>query len=412
MNVLLKATRGIQQLSKGAVLLGALSVSLGAHASTPHTGTFVHPGLLQTQQDFTRIREKIVNHNHPWLEGWRKLIDNKHASLTWQANPVPVVYRTANGPNNYNKLFNDAAAAYALALRWQISGDAAYADKAVNILDQWASTLTSIQGENGRSLAAGLYGYQLANAGEILRGYPKWKAEDFHRFQNMMLTVFYPINHDFLVHQDGMLPDHHWANWDLANMNSILAIGVLTDRRDLYNEAIDYFKHGAGNGAIEHAVWKLYPEGLGQVQESGRDQAHTMLDIALLGSFCQMAWSQGDDLFGYQNNRVLQGAEYVAKYNLNHEVPFTTFINSAFKQKVISPDKRGEVRPIWELLYNHYVVLKGLNAPYVKAFAQKVQPEGGGGDYGPNSGGYDQLGYGTLLYSLGEYGVTRAELVP
>lgn len=26
--------------------------------------------------------------------------------------------------------------------------------------------------------------------------------------------------------------------------------------------------------------------------------------------------------------------------------------------------------------------------------------EGGGGDYGPNSGGYDQLGYGTLLYRL------------
>ncbi|WWG86194.1 alginate lyase family protein [Pseudomonas poae] len=361
----------------------------------------MHPGLLQTQQDFMRIREKIVNRNHPWLEGWQKLIDNKHASLTWQANPVPVVYRTANGPNNYHKLFNDAAAAYALALRWQISGDTAYAAKAVSILDQWASTLTGIEGENGRSLAAGLYGYQLANAGEILRGYPKWKAEDFHRFQHMMLTVLYPINHDFLVHQDGMLPDHHWANWDLANMNSILAIGVLTDRRDLYNEAVDYFKHGAGNGAIEHAVWKLYPEGLGQVQESGRDQAHTMLDIALLGSFCQMAWSQGDDLFGYQNNRVLQGAEYVAKYNLNHEVPFTTFTNSAFKQKVISPDKRGEVRPIWELLYNHYVVLKGLNAPYVKAFVQKVQPEGGGGDYGPNSGGYDQLGYGTLLYSLG-----------
>jgi len=32
--------------------------------------------------------------------------------------------------------------------------------------------------------------------------------------------------------------------------------------------------------------------------------------------------------------------------------------------------------------------------------AAAVRPEGGGGDYGPNSGGYDQLGYGTLLYTL------------
>jgi hypothetical protein len=29
----------------------------------------------------------------------------------------------------------------------------------------------------------------------------------------------------------------------------------------------------------------------------------------------------------------------------------------------------------------------------------KVRPEGGGGNYGPSSGGYDQLGYGTLLYT-------------
>lgn len=37
---------------------------------------------------------------------------------------------------------------------------------------------------------------------------------------------------------------------------------------------------------------------MGQVQESGRDQGHAMLDIALLGAFCQMAWNQGDALFG------------------------------------------------------------------------------------------------------------------
>jgi hypothetical protein len=36
----------------------------------------------------------------------------------------------------------------------------------------------------------------------------------------------------------------------------------------------------------------------------------------------------------------------------------------------------------------------------VQRFAEKVRPEGGGGDYGPNSGGYDQTGYGTLMYTL------------
>lgn len=150
-----------------------------------------------------------------------------------------------------------------------------------------------IGGSSDKFLASGIYGYQLANAGEILRTSPLWRADDFQRFQSMMLGVFYPMNHDFLTRHNGAKIDHYWANWDLANMASMLSIGILADRRDIYAEAVDYFKHGAGNGSIEHVVWKLYPGGLGQVQESGRDQGHTTLDIALLGAFCQMAWSQG-----------------------------------------------------------------------------------------------------------------------
>jgi hypothetical protein len=125
-----------------------------------------------------------------------------------------------------------------------------------------------------------------------------------------------------------------------------------------------------------------------------------MLDIALLGTFCQMAWNQGDDLFGYDHNRVLLGAEYAARYNLGYDVPYTSYTNSDVTQMTISEKSRGDLRPIWELLYNHYVVLTHMSAPYVDAFAKKVRAEGGGGDYGPNSGGFDQLGYGTLTFSL------------
>jgi hypothetical protein len=238
-----------------------------------------------------------------------------------------------------------------------------------------------------------------ANAAEILRDYRAWSSTKFDRFQRMMLTVFYPMNHDFLVHHNGAEIDHYWANWDLANMDSILAIGVLTNRHEICAEAIDYFFHGAGNGSIDHLIWKIYDDDVGQVQESGRDQGHTMLDIALVGAFCQMAWNQGKDLFGYDHNRVLKGAEYAAKYNLGYDVPYTPYRNSDVTQPVISSAARGDVRPIWELLYSHYVVLRQLDARFVAEFAKKVRPEGGG-DYGPTSGGFDQLGYGTLTFSL------------
>jgi hypothetical protein len=113
-----------------------------------------------------------------------------------------------------------------------------------------------------------------------------------------------------------------------------------------------------------------------------------------------MAWNQGEDLFGYDDNRFLRGAEYVAQYNLGKQVPYMAYTNSDVTQAAISENARGDVRPIWELIYNHYVVLKGLSAPSFKAFSEMVRPEGGGGDYGPNSGGFDQLGYGTLTFSL------------
>ncbi len=348
------------------------------------------------------MKTNLTKGRQPWVQGWQKLTSNRHATLSWASRAQSVIYRGRNPQHaeNYALLFNDAAAAYALAVRWKLSGDDAYASKAVDILNAWSSQLTAIDGCSDRFLASGIYGYELANAAEILRTWPKWHAADFGRFKAMMLAVFYPMNHDFLTRHNGTNIDHYWANWDLANMASMIAIGVLTDRRDIYSEAVEYFKHGQGNGSIQHVIWKLYPDGLGQVQESGRDQGHSMLDIALLGAFCQMAWNEGDDLFGYDDNRVLKGAEYVARYNLGHDVPYSTYRNSDVTQPAISPAARGDIRPIWELLYNHYVAFKKLKAPGLSAFTQMVRPEGGGGDYGPNSGGFDQLGYGTLTYSI------------
>ncbi|MGZ2484183.1 hypothetical protein ACVITL_002706 [Rhizobium pisi] len=392
--------------TNGNATSGNAPSDANSNANTVTAGSsgrkFVHPGLLQTQSDFDRIITMVKAKSEPTFSGWQRLINNGHSSLKYAPRPVSLVIRgQGTRPQNYPVLFNDAAAAYALALRWKISGDDAYAINAIQVLNAWSSTLTAIDGSSDKFLASGIYGYEMANAAEIMRTYKGWSADDFSKFQNMMLTVFYAMNHDFLVRHNGAKIDHYWANWDLCNIASMLAIGVLTDREDIYKEAINYLYGGAGNGAFHKMFWKVYDGGLAQGQEAGRDQGHSMLDIALIGAICQMAWSQGDDLYGYDNNLVLAGAEYVAKYNLGYDVPYTTYKNSDTTQTSISEGSRGpNVRPMWEMLHNHYVVLKGLDAPYVSTFTTLARPEGGGGDYGPNSGGYDQLGYGTLLYTL------------
>jgi hypothetical protein len=369
-----------------------------------HTGLFVHPGLLSNEEDFRRMKAMVSAGREPWKSDWEKLIANPHASLKWEPHPASVIYRGIDRGQtereNYAQLYQDAAAAYSLALRWRISGDPAYGRKAVQILNAWGTTLTKISGNSNADLASGIYGYEMANAAEIMRSFDGWDRSDFGRFQEMMLRVFYSMNLEFLKGHNGARIDHYWCNWDACNMDSMLAIGVLCDKRSIYDDAVRYYKEGPGNGAIAHAVCYVYPGGLGQWQESGRDQGHTQMGLGLLATFCQMAWNQGDDLFGYDDNRLLAGAEYVAKYNLGEDVPYRTYKNSDVTQPVISPVGRGGQRPIWEILYNHYVKLEGVPAPYVTRAADSVRPEGGAGDYGPNSGGYDALGYGTLTFTL------------
>jgi hypothetical protein len=373
--------------------------SLGFNQSQAQT--FTHPGMLHKQTDLDRMKSMVNLKIQPWTSGFAKLQANPHSAATIVAKPSSTVYRGTGSPENYGQFYNDIASAYANALRWHATGDLSHAEASIRILNAWSVSLKTIDGTSDKYLASGIYGYEIANAAELMRNYSGWAQKDFQRFQKMMLEVFYPMNHEFLLYHNGSCVSHYWANWDLCNMAAMLSIGILNDNRAIYLEAIEYFKHGAGNGAVQNTVWHIHPGNLGQWQESGRDQGHALMGPAVLGAFCEMAWNQGDDLYGYDDNRVLKGFEYVAKYNLGEDVPYLAYDNcSKANQQVISSTDRGGLRPGWELIYNHYVNLIGIEAPYSSQYAQKVRPEGGGGDYGPNSGGYDQLGYGTLTASL------------
>jgi hypothetical protein len=396
-----------QKSIKNTQTAADLTASTLSSQVTAAITAFAHPGLLHNSADFARMVSKVAAGAQPQLSGWNMLLANSHSSSSYvMKGPVPIVYRGTGSPENYSKLYNDIAAAYQNALRWKIAGTTANANLAVSIMNAWSSTLTSIQGTSDKYLAAGIYGYEFANAAEIMRSYSGWAAADLTRFKNMMLNVFYPMNHAFLTNHNGACISHYWANWDACNMASILAIGILCDDTAKFNEAIYYFKSGAGNGAYGHVAPYAYSVsgGLAQCQESGRDQGHCGLDVSLYGAFCQMAFNQGQDLFAYNpwkdaRPRIQGMCEYIATYNLVDSVPYTTYNNcDNVNQTVISPNSRGDVRPSWELLYAHYVQLRGLSSPAIQAYAQKVRPEGGGGDYGPNSGGYDQLGFGTLTF--------------
>ncbi|MFJ9158022.1 alginate lyase family protein [Streptomyces griseoviridis] len=395
---LLKAVGGVS----AALAVGASASALTGGTASAAPATFTHPGMLHAYGELNRAKVYVAAGKEPWLSGWNRLVTNAHSASSWTPNPQATVIRGGTG-ENYGTLYNDIHAAYQNALRWKIGGTTANADTAVKILNAWSAKLTTVTGNADRFLAAGIYGYQFANAAELMRGYSGF---DLDRFKTMMLDVFYPLNNDFLLNHNTACVTNYWANWDLCTMNSILAIGILCDDAAKYDQAVTYFKNGAGNGSVTHAIPFVYADqGLAQYQESGRDQGHTMMGMGQLATFCEMAWSQGDDLYGYDNNRVMKCAQYIAKYNLGQDVPFTTYTwgtgqsCSQQSQTVIATDSRGQLRPVWDILYYHYAKRRGLSVPYIQAMAESVRPEGGGGDYGSTSGGFDQLGFGTLMYA-------------
>lgn len=381
----------------------------------------VHVGALHTPEDFSRIKAKIQAGEEPWVSGWNKLLANKHAdnsdTTNWnrERDARTKIIRGGDG-ENYQCAYWAAAGAYQKALRWKISGNTDYAAMAIEILNKWAATCTEVTGDTNYALAAGLYGYQFAVAGELLRDYSQWQRQDFKKFQEWMVDVFYSKNKYYLDSHHGTCDDHYWANWDLCNLASVLAIGIVADRRDIYNYGVNYLLNGNGNGKWTKAINYIHTlengEVLGQIQESGRDQGHATLCVGLMGIICQLAWNQGDDFFGYLGNRFLAGCEYEAKYNIAlSDVPFHEYVrqwgpkdnpNQPETHTAVSSSARGTNRPMWALPYYHYTAIKHLNVSkltYTKMGLDSMPTEGGGGSDGGSSGSYDLLGYGTLLYT-------------
>ena len=391
------ADAGASAAGSGAANTDTSGSATSTAAAATTTRVFTHPGLLHTEADFTRMRTQLAASREPWVAGYRALTSSSRAQLGRDPQPVATAIRGGDG-ENFRAMVEDVQRAYQLALRWKVSGDTAYADQAVRYVNAWVTTMTTLTGNGDRFLAAGIYGYQWANAAEILRTYAGWAAADIAACQKWLVTNFYPLTSSFLKDHNGSNVTNHWANWDLVCLVGMLAIGVFSDRTDIYQEALNYFNNGRGNGAAQHIVYARHPGHMGQWQESGRDQGHATLSLGMAGYLCEMAWNQGDDLYGMDDNRLLAGAEYVAKSNLKdasgafYALPFYTYSNRQGTFTAVSDGGRPNYRPCWEPIYNHYVKRKGLAAPWVTSLAAQLRPEG-------NTWLGDDLSFGTLTYS-------------
>ncbi|MDX3243952.1 alginate lyase family protein [Streptomyces sp. ME18-1-4] len=367
----------------------ALLVPGAARAAENETGsrTFAHPGLLHTAADLARMKAAVAAQESPVYDGYLAFAAHARSKATYPIQNTGQITSWGRGPTNFqNQAVADSAAAYQNALMWCVTGNRAHADKARDILDVWAASLTTITGADG-PLGAGLQAFKFVNAAELLRhtGYDGWAAEDIARCERSFLDVWYPAVSGYMLYANG--------NWDLTALQTILAIGVFCEEPVLFEDALRFAAAGAGNGSIPH---RIVTEA-GQGQESGRDQGHEQLAVGLTGDIAQVAWSQGVDLWGFDDHRILANAEYAARYNLGGDVPFTPDLDRTGKyvKTTVSAVGRGSLPPIYEMYYAHYAGVRGLDTPYTKAAVFR----GTGGARVVEGSNDDLPSFGTFAYA-------------
>ncbi len=404
---------------------------------------FMHPGGIVSQQDIDRAKQLLAAGDARIKRAWDILCANEYSHddiATW---PTETVVRGGGSGQNYMNCARGAAMAYQNALRWKIGGTRANADAAVRILMQWARQCKGLGGDTNVSLAAGIYGYEMANAAELMRDYDGWSQEEFDEFRQWMIRVFYNPSIDFLRRRHdtwlnwrypnmGERPGHYWSNWGLCNALCVMSIGILCDDVHMYNQGVSFYKYDHQgtfkadrsqlnqivNDGCDEFIGNLVPivmpdeRGpfgfLGQMQESGRDQGHALMALGLALDICQVGLNQGDDLFAYMDDRIAAGLEHVAALNFGgvaaSSLPWKNYNYSDCRGALgegwlmTGPNEggKGEYRPYWDRAIGYYEGLRGVRLQYAEKASAAVCPDGGGGNYSQNSGGFDHVGFSTL----------------
>jgi parallel beta-helix repeat protein len=314
---------------------------------------FVHPGMAQSRQDLDYMKKMVLAGQQPYKDAFEKL----KAETQRDFKPQPFAHVSV-GPYGANsqggtELFSSANQSYNNAMLWYITGDKAYADKAIEILNAWSYSLWDFD-ENNAKLNVGLTSFYFLNAAEILKNTNAgWKQKDIDQFKRMILGPYYQTIKDFFTEANG--------NWDGSIINSMLCMGIFTDNHEIFNRAVERYYHGPNNSGITKYV---YPSG--QIQESTRDWGHVQLGIGEFEKAAEIAWTQGVDFYGAAGNRLALAYEYASKFMLGEDVPV---------YGLISQRERGKYRDIYEAIYQHYHA-RGIEMPYTeRVIKEQTRPK-------------------------------------
>lgn len=357
-------TRQLLSVSLFALLLNVVP---GAAAEGRE---FKHPGVLSTQSDLSALRER-VNSNACARTGFEQLISSRYADLSRPHTPYSTVFVVAGAGNKYEAAFRgDAHAAHATALMWVISGDSRYRDKSMAILDDWAATYRDIEVTKGSPSQAYLEAAWAAPiwtaAADIIRYYDNgaadWNPDRIAAFDQFL---------DRLVNT-ARGARRRDDNWGASATLAIMAAAVYQEDDAAYAEAVNLYRSRLSAISRKSGVLKS--------DEYLRDPWHPQYTILAWIQTSEIAWNQGDDLYGLQ----LDGqSEPRLALILDH-------FAKLFRGELPDPEgiKKGNYRDSdknrqgYDMAFNHYIGRQRM-ALTMPSFAKMVPTS--------RAGGFDEL---------------------
>ena len=322
----------------------------------------VHPGISHKMSDLERMKSMVEAGEEPWFSSYKAIESSGYALSYGIRGNASVTTITTHGP-----FMSDSYAAYANALLWYITGNEAHAQKCVDIFNSWVN-ITRI--EDQFALNNGRGPWKMCEAAEIIKHtYTGWDTADQQKFADMLVYPGYSTTTEPTAAKASKDVSFYWniyqgdrarhGNQGLFAYRSMMAMAIFLDNEIMYDralrylqglphrsddlaypsgppittdradECVQYFDEHNNRGfeaTIEdygyNEVMSNYIYENGQCQESARDQVHTLVGISIIACIAEMAWNQGDDLYGHLDNRLLLGYEYTLRYGLSSLLSF------------------------------------------------------------------------------------------
>lgn len=149
---------------------------------------FTHPITVFNTTERDTIINRIAQQKEPQYTTYQHLLTDAESMLGFTPEPPASMYIMGGYEPDSNLeemreiLWTNSYTVYTLALAYNISNSAPYAEKAVEIINAWASVGTTFSGAD-RGLQLGSFFNSMLYAADLLHGYDNWQLTDREAFE-------------------------------------------------------------------------------------------------------------------------------------------------------------------------------------------------------------------------------------